>query len=118
MQPHMLPLYSFVVVRLEPQGKQTASVVGIPEIYATAATREEAIAQVQAKLREWLASGQLAPVELQQDNPWIKYAGWAKDDPDYNVYLEELERLRQADLESTLREYDQECSSSSSTPIT
>ena len=122
MPPHMPSgidrLYSFVVVRPEPPGQHTATVVGIPEIHATAATREEAIEQVHARLRDWLTSGQLVAVELPQDNPWLKYAGWTKDDPDYGVYLEELERARQEDLERTLREYNEPCSDSSSTPIT
>jgi hypothetical protein len=122
MQPHMPSVadrvYSLVVVRPEPPGQHTAAVVGLPEIHATAPTREEALEQVRAVLRDWLASGQLVPVELPQDNPWIKYAGWAKDDPDYGAYLEELARARQEDLERTLREDDQPCSNPSSTPTT
>ena len=82
-------LYAFLVVRPEPPGQHTAAVVGLPEIHATAPTREEAIDQV----RDWLASGQLVPVEVPQNNPWVKYAGWATEDPDYGVYLEELARL-------------------------
>jgi hypothetical protein len=104
MQSGIDQLYSWVVVRPEPPGQHTATVVGVPEIHATAATREGAIQQVQATFRDWLASGQLVAVELSPDNPWIKYAGWAKDDPDYGAYLQELERARQEDLESTLRE--------------
>jgi predicted RNase H-like HicB family nuclease len=111
-------LYAFLVVRPEPPGQHTVAVVGLPEIQATAPTREEAIERVRAALRGWLASGQLVPIELPHDNPWIKYAGWAKDDPDYSVYLEELARARQEDLERTLQEEDQACSNSSSTPTT
>ena len=40
------------------------------------------------------------------------------NDPNEKAYLEELARLRQEDLERTLRELDQECSNSSSTPTT
>src|SRR5438552_13052981 len=56
-------LYSFVVVQPEPPGQHTAAVVGLPEIRATAVTREEAIELVRATFRAWLASGQLVHVE-------------------------------------------------------
>ncbi len=108
----------FVIVRAAPSGQFTAQVPGISELEATATTKEEAIQAVRKLLSEWLASGQLVPVELPVENPWLKFAGWAKDDPDYEMYLEELARAKKEDLERTLREYDQECSDSSSTPTT
>jgi hypothetical protein len=40
------------------------------------------------------------------------------NDPLQKEFIEELARLRRADLERTLREDDQECPSSSSTPTT
>ena len=69
-------------------------------------------------LNEWLASGDLVEVEVSAENSLLKWAGWAKDDPLEQEYLEELARMKREDLERTLREYDQECSGSSSTPTT
>jgi hypothetical protein len=111
--------YPLVVVRPEPPGQYTAQVVGIPEIHATALSREVAIEQVRGTLMEWVAAGQLVQVEVPQGNPLMKWFGHADPNaPSERAYREELARLRREDLEQTLREYDQECSDSSSTPTT
>ena len=109
----------WVVVRPEPAGNFTAQVVGLPELVATAATREEAIEQVRALLRDWVMAGRLVSVEVPVTNPLLEFTGHT--DPNHPIereFLKELARLKQEDLEQTLREYDQECSSSSSTPTT
>ncbi len=107
-----------VLVRNEPNGQFTGLLVGVPELRATGATREEVIQQVRRLLNEWIASGQLVPIEFPEENPWLKYAGWAKDDPYEAAYLEELAKAKKEDLERTLKEYEQECPNSSSTPTT
>jgi hypothetical protein len=108
-----------VVVRPEPPGQHTAHLLGLPEVSATAATREEALHQVQRMLAEWLTSGQLVPLELTQDNPWMKWFGWAKQDPDFDLYREEIRRGREQEDQQFFKEMDErECSNSSSTPIT
>jgi hypothetical protein len=111
-------LHQLVVVRSEPDGQFTAEAVGIPEVRVTCAERSEAIKRVRLMLCDWVISGRLVQIDVPQRNPLLDYAGWAKDDPSYEAYLEELRRFRQEDLERTLREYDQECSDSSSTPTT
>lgn len=109
----------YVVVRLEPRGQFTAQLVGLPELRATAATREESLRQVRAMLSEWLASGQLVSIEVPCMNPLLSFSGHLDpNDALEQEFVEELARLRQEDLERTLREDDQKCSSSSSTPTT
>ena len=109
----------WVVVRTEPSGKFTAQVVGLPELIATAPTREEAIEQVRVMLHDWVATGRLVSVEVPIANPLLQFSGHIDpNDPLEQEFLKELARLRQEDLEQTLREYDQECSNSSSTPTT
>src|SRR5262249_43916676 len=110
-----------VLVRPEPPGQFTAEVVGLPELRATAPSREEAIQQVRTRLGEWLASGQLVAVTVPVANPSPRLPRIDPNDPGEQIFLEELARLRKEDLENTLREYereDQQCSSSSSTPTT
>jgi hypothetical protein len=111
-----------VVVRPEPAGQYTARVVGLPEIRATAATEPGAIEQVRRVLAEWLASARWVLVEVPvppAGQPSPEAAGhFNPEDPLEQEYLAELARFRQEDLERTLREYDPECSSSSSTPTT
>jgi hypothetical protein len=109
----------WILVRPEPPGRFTAQALGLPELCATAATRDEAIQQVRTRLGEWLASGQLVAVEVPGETPLLKWFGHTDpNDPNEQAYLEELARLRREDLERTLRELDQECSNSSSTPTT
>lgn len=112
----------FIVVRPEPLGQFTAQAVGLPEVRATAATREEALQQVRATLAEWIASGQLVALPIPPAHALQNFSGWIDpDDPGEKVFLEEMARLKAEDLERTLREYaeeDQRCSGSSSTPTT
>jgi hypothetical protein len=106
-------MYQLIVVRPEPPGQHTAQVVGIPELRATAATREEAIKQVHVALLDWMRGGQLVLIALPSppENPLLQFAGRCKDDPDFDLYVEEIQRFR--------READErECSDSSSTPTT
>jgi hypothetical protein len=116
---HYESLCQWIVVRPEPAGQFTAQLLGLPELSATAAKREEAIEQVRARILEWIATGQLVPVEVPAGNPLLRWFGHIDpNDPAEKIYLEELARFRQEDLERTLRELDQECSCSSSTPTT
>jgi hypothetical protein len=106
----------WVTVRPEPTGQFTAQAVGLPDVRATCATREEALVHVQKILRALLASGHLVAIDVTSENPLLNWVGADPNDPDEQAYLEALARDKQADLEQTLRELDQECSNSSSTP--
>jgi len=109
----------WIVTRPEPSGQFTAQVVGVQELRATAATRADAIEQLRDMLSDWLASGQLIAIEVPCPNPLLHFSGHIDpNDPMQKEFLEELARLRREDLERTLREDDQECPSSSSTPTT
>jgi hypothetical protein len=106
-------LYHLVIVRPEPAGQFTAQPLGVPEIRFVADSPEQAVAKVQQALKEWVGSVYWVPVELppRQSAPVHEAAGHAKNDPDFDAYLEEIRRYRQ--------EVDErECSDSSSTPTT
>ena len=94
-----------VLVKPEPPGQYTAEVIGIADIRATAATRQEAIEEVRAALERWLAAGQLVSVEVSAGNTVMQSFGRVDpNDPDERAYLQELARLRQEDLEQSLQE--------------
>jgi len=115
---HVWPL---VKVHQEEADGYTAEVVGLSEVRATAATRDEALAQVRAQLLERFATEQIVPLALPLRVPAMKPAGWATNDILEQEFLEELARARRHDLESTLRDHmpdDQGCSDTSSTPTT
>lgn len=100
-----------VIVRPEPEGQFTAQPLGVPEIRVVAASAEQAVAEAQRALKEWAGALYWVPVELPHSQLVHEGAGHAKNDPDVDVYLEEIRRYRQ--------EVDaRECSASSSTPIT
>jgi HPt (histidine-containing phosphotransfer) domain-containing protein len=88
-------LHHWLVVRPEPAGQFTAQLLGLPELAATASSREEAIEQVRARIGEWIAQERLTLAEIPSENPVMKWFGWAKDDPEYDVFLAEMRRYRE-----------------------
>jgi hypothetical protein len=109
----------WVVVRHEPSGRFSAQVVGIPDLRADASSREETIDKVHDRIREWLTSGKLVAGDVPCANPLPNFSGHLDpDDPVEKEFVEELARLRREDQERKFREYDQECSNSSSIPTT
>jgi hypothetical protein len=97
------PWRHWVVIQPEPPGQFTVQVVGVLELRATAATREEALQQVRLLLREWLASGRLVPIETAPENPLLRFQGHLDPaDPLEQQFMEELARLRREDFEHTL----------------
>lgn len=117
---HTESLCQWIVVRAEPAGQFTAQLLGLPELSATAASREEAIEQIRGRILESIALGQLVPLEIPKEHPLVRFHGWADpNDPEEKLFLEELARLKAEDLERTMHEYaeeDQRCSDTSSTP--
>jgi predicted RNase H-like HicB family nuclease len=114
-------VWPLVQVHKEESDGYSAQVVGLAEVRATAATRDEALAQVRALLLERFASEQLVPLAIPLRLPSMKPAGWAAKDALEQEFLEELARARQQDLENALREFerdDEGCSNTSSTPTT
>jgi hypothetical protein len=108
-----------VRVGQERPGQFTARAAGLPDVVATAATRQEALDQVCEQLRELRRSGQLVTVEVHSENALLQAFGKVDpNNPNEQAYLEELARNRQEDLERTLREIDSECSNTSSIPTT
>jgi hypothetical protein len=96
-------LFHWVVIRPEPTGQFTAHVVGIPEVRATAARRDEALQQIGAMLAQWLARGQLTPLTLPREELLRDWPGHDPSDPLEQEFLADLERSRREDLESLSR---------------
>jgi hypothetical protein len=105
--------------RQQETGTYVAEVVGLPDVHSEAARAEDALAQEREQLALYLRSGKLVALTLPAVPPQRKPANWASDHRLEREFLEDLARMRQEDLERTLREYEQEdagCSNSSSTP--
>ncbi len=118
--PVNIPSTQLVRLQQRSPGAYTAEVVGLSEVQATAASAEEAVQQVREHLQRLLASGQFVVIEL-AESPSVPVPLPAPRDPNDSLereFLQELVRFRQEDLERTLKEYEQGCSDSSSTPTT
>src|SRR5437867_723222 len=86
-----------VIIRPEATGKFSAEPVGLPELRAEAENAEEAIARVQRALTQWTGSVVQVPVKVSGAGVQglMELAGHAKDDPDFDGYLDEIRRYRQ-----------------------
>ncbi len=111
-------MVQYIMVRPEPPGHFTATVVGLPELRAVADNEPEAIEQARQLLVAWLANGKVVAVHVPNGVVPRPYTFGDPNDPSEKEFLEELARMRREDLEQTLKEYDEECSNSSSTPTT
>jgi hypothetical protein len=101
-----------VTLRLEVQaGAIVASVIEFPECRVEAATREEAIEQVQAALLERLAHVETifwdVPIEQNLNgvrkrsvSPWIRFAGMFQDDPDFAAIAANIRAEREVEDDS------------------
>jgi hypothetical protein len=119
MPPAFSPAPCLVQIGQEPDGRLTARVLGAPELQATAATAEEAVASLRARLQEEVNCGRLLAVELPLRNPVMDLAGHARDDPEFEEYLEEIRRFRE-EVDRREGRYlgPDECSDTSLTPTT
>ena len=57
----------------------------------------EAIEQVSQILGRWLASAKVVTIDVPtigNENPWLDSFGRSSDDPDFDEFAEELERIR------------------------
>jgi hypothetical protein len=117
--PIFLSSFCLVRVREEPEGQFTAKLLGAPDIRATAETREQAIEQVRTLLQYQVNLGSIAAIEIPRREPVAELAGTWKDDPDFDLYLEEIRKFREEEdrREGFVPDPD-ECSNTSSTPTT
>ncbi|MBY0523799.1 MAG: hypothetical protein K2R98_10400 [Gemmataceae bacterium] len=115
-------MYHDIIVRPHPPGQYTANVWGIPDLSAIAPTEQEAIDKIKQLLASWLAQAKWVRVDVPAPhyvNPVLQVIGTNDpNDPMQREYLEELARMKREDFERTMREYEQECPGSSSTPTT
>jgi hypothetical protein len=120
---HSPPAFSsascLVRVLQEPDGRFTARLLGEHDLAATAATAEEAVEQLRARLQEEVNWGRLLAIELPRQNPVLQWAGHAKDDPEFEEYLEEIRKYRE-EVDRREGRYlgPDECSDTSLTPTT
>jgi hypothetical protein len=83
-----------VVVRPEGQDHFTAQVVAFPALRAEAATEAEAVEKLRDSLEEFLENSRLIELSVRNSNPWLEIAGHSANDPDFDIYLQEIRKFR------------------------
>jgi predicted RNase H-like HicB family nuclease len=93
-----------VLIKKEPEGGVSATLLGWAECKAVGATRQEAVLRLHDLVSALLAEAEIVPVKIrstQSDNPWIRLAGKYKDDPLFDEFLADIEAYRrEVDAES------------------
>jgi hypothetical protein len=86
-----------VIVRAEAPDRFTAQALGLPEVKGEGPTAAAAVEQVRARLSDWLEGAKLVRVQVPGNgarNPWLDSFGRSANDPQFDAYLEELQRAR------------------------
>jgi len=80
-------------------GQTTATVLELPAFQVTAGDRQTALDQIQQLLKQRLANAEVVPVSIptaeDDSNPWLKFGGIFKDDPDFAAIAQSIEQERQ-----------------------
>ena len=93
-----MTMYHHIFVEHQPERGYVATALGWPECVGIGSTKEEAIAQVCARLTERLARGEIVRVpagESPPGDPWERVIGQFVDDPHWDEFQDELRRLRE-----------------------
>lgn len=82
----------------------TATVVGLPDLCAQAATAQEAVAEVRRALAERLDSAEIFWVDIprsKQKHPWMKHADALGNNPLFNDVMKNIAEYRR-ELDETI----------------
>jgi len=94
-----------IPVAVEPTAMGGFRAQSVPPFAAVAegSTREEAVSKVKAELNLQVEQGKevvMVEIGTKSDNPWLKMAGWLKDDPLFDEWQAAIkENRRQRDIE-------------------
>jgi hypothetical protein len=86
-----------VLIKPEPEGKISATVLGWPEYRAEGSDRTTALAALQQLLAQTLSQAEIVSIDVEMpkpENPWLKMAGRYKDDPNFDEMLADIETYR------------------------
>jgi hypothetical protein len=89
-------------------GHFIATSIDLPDLQAQAASREEALADLESKIKERLITTEIITLQWEvkpKNNPWLEIAGKYAADPDFDRMLFHIETERNLDA---LEEYSSE----------
>jgi predicted RNase H-like HicB family nuclease len=106
--PNLTNLRVNIILQEKEEGGAIASFLEIPSYRVEAATREQAIEALKRMMEQHLAQSEIIPLDIplsrpnSSENPWTKFSGIFKDDPDFAEIVEEIRAERLSDDESEI----------------
>jgi predicted RNase H-like HicB family nuclease len=89
-----------ILLEYNSQGNAIATVLELPNCHAEAPTREQALEELKIQVATRLGKAEILSLELQPspiqhpENPWMKFAGVFKDDPDFDQFQQSIQDYR------------------------
>ncbi len=99
-----------VLVENQPNGTVRATLIGLPDCQGLGNTEAEAIEKLSQSLQNRLETTKIVTLEIEAskvENPWMKFAGMFKDDPQFDEVLGYIEAERR-ELDAQMEEYYQQ----------
>jgi hypothetical protein len=93
LKPTISPIPYPISVQQQPNGQWLAQVLGWTDCQVEAPSREAAIAEIEQTLNDKLTAMDIVFINIptpQIENPWMKHAGMFKDEPLFDLVLEEI----------------------------
>jgi predicted RNase H-like HicB family nuclease len=113
--PPLLTKHSYeVLIKYQPEGEVSATVLGWQDCQVQGATKEEALNKLRQLLTSRLQNTEIVSLDIeipQSEHPWMKFAGMFKDDTDFEDVLADIEAYRREvdeDSEEYYRQLDAE----------
>ncbi|MBN3870958.1 type II toxin-antitoxin system HicB family antitoxin [Nostoc sp. JL33] len=103
-----------VLIENQADGTVKATLLGLPDCQGLGNTETEAIEKLSQSLQTRLETAKIVTLEIEApkvENPWMKFAGMFKDDPQFDemlAYIEADRRELDAKMEEHYRQLDAE----------
>ncbi|MEH2276028.1 MAG: hypothetical protein V7K40_14880 [Nostoc sp.] len=99
-----------VLIENQPDGTVKATLLSLPDCQGLGNTETEAIEKLSQSLQTRLETAKIVTLEIeppQTENPWMKFAGMFKDDPQFDEMLAYIEADRR-ELDAQMERYYQQ----------
>jgi hypothetical protein len=91
--------YDVLVTRTD-RSHYTAHALLFPNVTATGRNERDVLAKVQLALADLRAKSRIVTVDVptishEENDPWMRFAGAWKNDPDWDIFQEEMQLFRE-----------------------
>lgn len=92
-----------ILLETADDGSTIATVLEVPNLQASEATKQGAVAKAKRLLQERLAKAEIVKVSLtnkssKSENPLMKFAGIFQDDPDFEDIMDDIRAERGGEI--------------------